>query len=83
MDLAAGVLGKFFGSNPHTESYIAGLVIILLVIFGAVYSCCYAFCSTSRTDMSAKEVWGIIAPIITGALGFIFGRSDKSPPKRR
>jgi len=65
--LDAGWLGSVFGMGPQAPINITGLVVILLILGGlaAMYT---------KTEMSAAEYWKIAGPIITGGLGFIFGR---------
>ncbi|MEZ4788521.1 MAG: hypothetical protein R2811_00725 [Flavobacteriales bacterium] len=66
-----GFLGYVWGNHSHASSNIAGLVIILLVVSGFVY-----FLVNDPNNASTPSVqvyWGIISPIITLSLGYLFG----------
>jgi hypothetical protein len=67
LTLDAGWLGGFFGTGPQASTSITGLVVLILACGGLLM----AFL---RNDMTATEYWKIASPIITGGLGFIFGR---------
>lgn len=66
MDLEAGWLGKIFGADKRASSNIAGLLIALLVVSGIAL----LFFNSS---IPALEYWKIISPLITLALGYLFG----------
>jgi uncharacterized membrane protein HdeD (DUF308 family) len=70
MVLEAGTLGKFFGSPQRAASSIACITIFLLTCSGVVsmfFAC----------NISTAEYWKIITPIITLALGYLFGRMNE------
>lgn len=67
LNLEIGFLGKIWGHKSHAPYNIAGLVLIVLLVFGIVRSCMVS---------DIKDLWSIITPIITLTLGYIFG--DKS-----
>ena len=69
MDLESGWLGKFFGSPTHSPVNIAGLLIILLVLTGIVTSFVLG-------SMSPKDYWTTMTPLITLALGYVFGKQS-------
>jgi len=74
--LRAGWLGKFFGTNSRVPVYIAGLAILLLLITGIIYT----FLSLDNNGPSYENViklWGLIAPLITLSLGYIFGKGSR------
>lgn len=71
MKLEAGVVGGFFGSTQRAASSIAWVMIFLLVCSGIVTS------FVQNTAILATEYWKIISPLITLALGYLFGRMDK------
>lgn len=75
-ELEAGIIGKIFGNNPNTAVHIAGLVAILLCVIGGAYTF-LPFVKPAEGAMSVAEVWKILVPVITGALGFIFGAHTK------
>ena len=67
MDLESGILGKFFGAPTHSPGNIAGLLIFLLVTTGVVIS----FIPGS---LGATDYWTTTIPIVTLALGYLFGK---------
>ncbi|WP_155630046.1 hypothetical protein [Burkholderia cepacia] len=67
MDLAAGWLGKCFGTGTNAPLNIAGFVISLLVIAGLVV----LFVPSA---IPAADFWKISVPLITLVMGFIFGK---------
>lgn len=72
-----GLLGHFFGSGNSIKLNIAGLFIFILVITGIIYTACVLFCeSTNPKAIGILEFWGIITPLITLALGYIFGKKE-------
>lgn len=74
-----GSLGKFFGSGETVKMNIAGLSIFILLLIGIAYTLIVLFCETKDNNkaISIIDFWGIITPIITLAMGFIFGKSQK------
>jgi hypothetical protein len=72
-----GVLGQFFGSGNSIKLNIAGLFIFILLITGVSYTACILFSqSTNPKAVGILEFWGIITPLITLALGYIFGKKE-------
>lgn len=69
MNLEAGLLGKCFGAKSRAPFNIAGVLIIFLAFIGGVI----LFVPAS---ISAKEYWSLILPVITLALGYIFGKES-------
>lgn len=70
MELEAGWLGKFLGSPQRAASSIAWVMIFLLICSGILtlfFNCA----------INASEYWKIIAPLITLALGYLFGRKSE------
>lgn len=68
MDLDAGLLGKVFGADNKASTNITGIVVVLLVISGI--SLLFV-----DSKMPAAEYWKVITPIITLALGYLFGKN--------
>jgi hypothetical protein len=68
LDLQYGLLGKLFGDSDRSPSNIAGAVLLLSTI-AAVIVVVYPGGS------AALESWKVIAPVITGTMGFLFGRN--------
>lgn len=78
-DKELGTLGKFFGSGNSIKMNIAGLTIFVLLLSGIGYTISMLACDTKNNPkaIGILEFWGIITPLITLALGFIFGKKDK------
>jgi len=70
LNLEAGTLGKFFGSQPSAASSIAWVVVFLLVVSGILTL--FFNCTISFTDY-----WKTVGPFITLLLGFLFGRKSE------
>jgi len=69
-----GVLGRLFGNRSENISlYIAFIISIALIIVGLIYICI----PQSYKQNTNLEFWQIIGPIITGALGYIFGAGSR------
>jgi hypothetical protein len=68
MTLEAGLLGKFFGSATNAPIYIAGIVVFLFAI-----TCVIVL--FVNTNVPAADFLNIIVPVITLALGYLFGKS--------
>jgi len=68
--LTAGLLGKLFGVGSSAASNIAGLVALIALLGGIVIN----LLLLNAGKEAPYEVWKYLAPIITGALGFIFGK---------
>ncbi len=70
IELEAGWLGKFFGSAHNAPVYIAGIIAVFLVITGT-------FSFFIPAISTPGEIWKIIAPLISLALGYMFGKKVK------
>lgn len=64
----SGVAGQLFGSKPAAPINIAAMFILLLLVSGISV----LFCTSL---MPPKEYWSIISPLLTLALGYIFGKA--------
>jgi len=67
MTARAGVLGRFFGSEEHVGRNVAGLLVLMLATAGLGYT-------VLEKSLPAKDLWGIIGPLIGTSLGYMFGR---------
>lgn len=74
-----GRLGIFFGSGETVKMNISGLTILILLITGIGYTIAILCMDTTSNNKAVGilDFWGIITPIITLALGFIFGKTQK------
>jgi hypothetical protein len=76
MDLESGALGKFFGSGSTAPNNIAGFAVVIGFLLAGLIT--GVFLCIDPKNQSTFEIWKYTGPIITGALGFIFGRGSKN-----
>lgn len=70
-----GWLGKFFGTSDNGARNIAITTIILLLVGASVFSIVVYCCN--KEDMTIiSNVWNKVIPVITLALGYIFGKKE-------
>lgn len=67
-----GRIGGLFGTGDNASKNITATICILLIIGGTVVSF-YAYAAKNDKEL-ASSIWGVIAPIITLSLGYIFGK---------
>lgn len=70
-----GKFGEIFGTNPKNAS-----IHIAFVICGALLTLCafdlfHSFC---KDNTLTSEVWNLVFPVVTLALGYIFGKGENS-----
>jgi hypothetical protein len=66
-----GLMGKIFGSKPENISmYIAFTLCVVLLLYCGID----LIGATLRGGKINSELWNIIIPVVTLALGFIFGK---------
>ena len=72
-----GFLGRFWGSIEHSPNNIAGLFIILVFIVGMTYTIwmLVLVCESGDEHQKILEFWGMLSPMLTLALGYLFGKS--------
>lgn len=70
MDLDAGLLGKCFGSKSTAPTNITGIFLMSILASGVAV----LFFNSS---IQAGEYWKIIVPLMTLALGYLFGKGTK------
>lgn len=73
-----GLLGQFWGSIEHSSNNIAGLFILLLLIIASVYTFSMLCCKPDGYHEKILDFWGIITPLLTLALGYLFGKSPSN-----
>ena len=66
----AGIMGRIFGSTQWAAASIAWVSIFML-IFSGILVLFYP------GSVKPVEYWKIIAPLITLALGYLFGKSSE------
>ncbi len=67
-----GIVGKLFGTQENASKNIAATVLIVLLIGGLILSG-IAYCCYNDIDF-IKTIWQTLIPVITLALGYIFGK---------
>lgn len=72
-----GVLGKIWGSSSSIPHNIAALSIIVLIITGIFYTYLCLGLKTEEISLPIKDFWAIITPLITLAIGYLFGDKTK------
>lgn len=72
-----GILGRFFGGKDSSSNNIAGLFICALLIIASLYTLGMAIYCPNNTHSQVLDFWGIVTPLITLALGYIFGNKEK------
>ncbi|MGA2175171.1 MAG: hypothetical protein ABSH38_09340 [Verrucomicrobiota bacterium] len=70
--LEAGWFGKIFGSK-NAASNVAGISVLLGFLGSVVVTGILVYNATNGTS-NAFEIWKYTTPIITGGLGFLFGK---------
>lgn len=65
--LQAGWLGKVFGTGANAPINIAGFTAVVLVVAGIVFM-------VMETKLQLGEYWKVSTPIVTLALGYLFGK---------
>ena len=75
-DKELGWFGLFFGGKELTSLNISGMLIIFLILTGLILS--ITIYKEPKDLESVLKIWGIITPIITLTLGYLFGNKDNS-----
>lgn len=73
-DKDLGFIGKCFGGKELVSLNISGILILSLLICGVTLS---IIVYINGTIDEVMKIWGIITPLITLTLGYIFGSKDK------
>lgn len=74
MNLHAGIFGQLFGSKENAPTNIVGAAVLLCLGAMMLLIFLLALGYTTNND----DVWkalAILAPIVTGALGYMFGKN--------
>ena len=67
----AGMMGKLFGTGANAPVFIAGFVLIIFSLFGLSITALMIY--PGNKGDALKDLWVFIGPVITLALGYIFG----------
>ena len=71
--LERGVLGGIWGIPSNIPNNIAALSIALLMITGIGYTFLNYNTKSENLGLSIKDLWAIITPFMTLAIGYLFG----------
>ena len=72
-----GISGKVWGSSTSIPHNIAALSIIVLIVTGIFYTYGCMGLKTEEISLPIKDFWYIITPLITLAIGYLFGDKTK------
>lgn len=72
-----GWVGKFWGEGDHAAKNIAGILICFLGVVGAAYTYGTFESNNPCSTQIISDFWKILTPLITLALGYLFGNSAK------
>jgi hypothetical protein len=72
-----GFLGGIWGNSDKIPNNIAALFIIILLLTGVLYTYSTMNLSQDKISLPIKDFWAIIAPLITLAIGYLFGDKPK------
>lgn len=68
-----GFLGRIWGSSKSIPNNLAALLIVVLLVTGVGYTFLNVASPESQSGLSIKDLWAIIIPLITLAIGYLFG----------
>lgn len=72
-DKDGGCFGKILGANTRNASiHIAFIICCVLLLFCGID----LFHSFGKDNVITAEIWNLIFPIVTLALGYIFGKGE-------
>ncbi len=72
-----GFLGRFFGGKDSSSNNIAGFFICILLFIVSCYTAGMAIYCPNNTHSQILDIWNVVTPLITLALGYIFGNKLK------
>jgi hypothetical protein len=72
-----GALGRIWGSSASIPNNLAALSIIVLIVTGIAYTYCVMKMAPEKVSLPIKDFWAIITPLITLAIGYLFGDKTK------
>lgn len=72
-----GYFGKIFGVAENSSNNIAGVLICSLLIIGTLYTAYMIIRDYSGTHNQVLDFWEVIVPMITLAIGYLFGHATK------
>jgi hypothetical protein len=69
LKIDAGYAGQIFGSRSIPSVNIAAIFILILLVSGISFT-------VFNSLIPPKEYWSLISPLMTLALGYIFGKRE-------
>lgn len=75
--LAQGFLGKFWGSSSSIPNNIAGMLILVLILTCIIYTFATMNTPADKLAFPIKDFWLMVTPLITLAIGYLFGDKPK------
>lgn len=72
INLNLGWFGRCFGSKDNASRNITGVICLTFIIGATLISLLVYFIKDDLTFI--KHMWGIVSPIITLSLGYLFGK---------
>ena len=71
--IALGKLGLLFGSKSNCVFYVTCLFLLICVLGAFIYTGYMVRCDHEKTHNQIVDFWKIITPLLTMALGYLFG----------
>ena len=78
LDQHLGRVGQYIGGGPEKAGNIAYIVILAAFILLVVGGCFAAYAQSEKIAEVFRQIVGGSLTLISGALGFLFGKSGKS-----
>ncbi|EKT3964961.1 hypothetical protein SL053_002221 [Flavobacterium psychrophilum] len=75
-DKELGWFGLFFGGKELISLNLSGMLLIFLILSGVILS--FKIYNKTEDLENILKIWGVITPIITLTLGYIFGNKNGS-----
>lgn len=70
-----GVLGKWLGTNPRNASIHIALILCIILLLFCGLDLIHSF---GKGNTINSEIWNSVMPIITLALGYVFGKGENN-----
>ncbi len=75
----SGLMQRLLGSGNEAKYGISAIVVIGLFIVGLIFTVVvcldnWFFCCDSSMMEDIKTIWGIVTPLLTLTLGYVFGK---------
>lgn len=77
LDQHLGKVGQFIGGGPEKAGNIAYVVVLAALLMLIISACAVAYVDTKELESVFSALITGCLSLITGALGFIFGKSGK------